>query len=328
MDPEKVAALAAAGHQLLIAKWFSVSMYCLWVYDYFLTLGDEVTYAWSGRKSRVFVLFIANRYLPWFHIAYKFLIMFGYTQSLCERSKWEINLYTTTVAFLAQITIALRLYAVTGRNKILGGIACVLVIVQLVSGLWFTAVTGVRPMQQLPQINIDPFRICFFRQWRPGEFSFIILAITFDLFAFFMVLTAARGPGMMSHTNVPSLLKTILRDATIYFFLMFICQLVLFFFLFLAPVSIQLLPGITHAIFLPMMACRLMLSLRKAASETTELWSLSNTSQGGRRRSTGGNIEFVGFDTSCETSDSRPSPSEADVELGSLPRLPQDSGTQ
>ena len=36
-------------------------------------------------------------------------------------------------------------------------------------------------MAQLPQINIDPFRVCFFQQWRPGEFSFIILAISFGM---------------------------------------------------------------------------------------------------------------------------------------------------
>lgn len=81
----------------------------------------------------------------------------------------------------------------------------------------------------------------------------------------------------------------------------------------------------THVMFLPMMASRLMLSLRKAASEPTGLWSLSKTTRGGWR-STGGDVEFIGHHTPCETSDSRPSPSEADVELGSLPRLARKSG--
>ena len=80
-----------------LIQLFSISMYCLWVYDYFLTLGDEVRYlctlrprcqvltivqikyAWSGRRSwsefisllnyliihshpTVFALFIAVRH--------------------------------------------------------------------------------------------------------------------------------------------------------------------------------------------------------------------------------------------------------------------------
>ena len=81
-----------------LMQFFSISMYWLWVYDYFLTLGDEVRslctlrprcqvltivqikYAWSGRRSwsqfisslnyliiyshpTVFGLFIAVRHL-------------------------------------------------------------------------------------------------------------------------------------------------------------------------------------------------------------------------------------------------------------------------
>jgi len=52
-----------------LVQFFTISMYFLWLYDYFLTFGDEVrypwifrqrcqlltvvqiTYAWSGRKS-------------------------------------------------------------------------------------------------------------------------------------------------------------------------------------------------------------------------------------------------------------------------------------
>ena len=41
----------------------------------------------------------------------------------------------------------------------------------------------------------------------------------------------------MSINSIPNLLDAILRDATLYFFVMFSCQLVLLMFLFFAPVS-------------------------------------------------------------------------------------------
>ena len=86
----------------------------------------------------------------------------------------------------------------SGKNKLQGGVLGTLMLVQLVGGLWFTAVTGVRdskffdrsfipawqvsrqpPVQSLPQINLDPYKVCFFQQWRPGEFSFIATALSF-----------------------------------------------------------------------------------------------------------------------------------------------------
>ncbi|KAF9646678.1 hypothetical protein BDM02DRAFT_3118324 [Thelephora ganbajun] len=39
------------------------AVHSLWVYDYLLTLGDEIKYAWSGRRSWIFALFVAVRRL-------------------------------------------------------------------------------------------------------------------------------------------------------------------------------------------------------------------------------------------------------------------------
>jgi hypothetical protein len=78
----------------------------------------------------------------------------------------------------------------------------------------------------------------------------------------------------------------------------------------------------THSIFLPMMACRLMLSLKKAASEPTGLWSLSNPSSRGQ---SSGTIQFVApvFDTS----DTIVQPAGDDIELGDVPGSPRKSGS-
>ncbi|KAF9783340.1 hypothetical protein BJ322DRAFT_147481 [Thelephora terrestris] len=259
MDPKQVEVLANVGRQLLTAK---------------------VAYAWTGRKSWVFALFIANRYLPALHIIYKGLILFDFTKSLCvssllrvtstvsilillvnphscERTKWEVNLFTASVAVLAQTTIAIRLYAVTGRSKVHACVLCALILGQLAIGLALAIVSGIRPLNPLPPINLDAFKICSFNQWRPGEFGFVIVAVSFgtpsyppptsdtmstapyhlvDLFAFTMIYVAARGPRLRGYPGIPNLLKGILQDATKYFFLMAACQIVLLFFLILAPV--------------------------------------------------------------------------------------------
>jgi hypothetical protein len=55
-------------------------------------------------------------------------------------------------------------------------------------------------------------------------------------FALVTIFSAARGTNARKYPGIPNLLKLILRDATIYFTSMFACQLLLLFFLFLAPV--------------------------------------------------------------------------------------------
>lgn len=57
-----------------------------------------------------------------------------------------------------------------------------------------------------------------------------------DALAFSIIFVTARRPGL-TYPGIPSLLNTILRDATYYFILMFACQLCLLLFLFFAPVS-------------------------------------------------------------------------------------------
>ncbi|KAF9783420.1 hypothetical protein BJ322DRAFT_151231 [Thelephora terrestris] len=45
------------GNDSLVAKRLIACVNALWLYDYFLTLADEIEWAWSGRKSLVFALF-------------------------------------------------------------------------------------------------------------------------------------------------------------------------------------------------------------------------------------------------------------------------------
>jgi hypothetical protein len=118
-----------------------------------------------------------------------------------------------------------------------------------------------------------------------------------DLAAFAVII----GYGFRSGLNVnavtmskPSLIKTIVQDATIYFFVIFTSHMILVFSLVFARVRIhrgrfvtfliltvffiqptlQLLPAIGNDVFLPIMISRLMISLKKAATMENG-WSLS-----------------------------------------------------
>ena len=82
---------------------------------------------------------------------------------------------------------------------------------------------------------------------------------------------------------------------------------------------------------LPIMTSRLMLSLKKAATEPTGMWSLSTMGDFGRGMfSDQETIQFVSheFNVSHEISETLPPPNGEDIELDSVPQMPRDGGSQ
>jgi len=129
------------------------------------------------------------------------------------------------------------------------------------------AVSSRSLVQSLPEIDLDAYRVCIPPKFRPGEVTFTSISLVFgtllpsdprynftlgvlmylmsrthlrcrivDLFVFLIILVTARGPRTSRFPGIPSILDAILRDATVYFLLIVASQLVLFFFVFLAPV--------------------------------------------------------------------------------------------
>jgi len=82
----------------------------------------------------------------------------------------------------------------------------------------------------------------FIRDSNPGALIFFASCSspcrgTTDLFTFLIILVTIRGPRTSRFPGVPSILDAILRDATVYFLLMTIAQLLLFASTLFAPVG-------------------------------------------------------------------------------------------
>ena len=83
-----------------------------------------------------------------------------------------------------------------------------------------------------------------------------------DLFVFITILVTARASVTSRYPGIPNILDVILRDATLYFLLIVASQLVLFFFLFFAPVGGHITSGVGCSCF----AHRLCMFRRKFSS--------------------------------------------------------------
>ncbi|KAF9648039.1 hypothetical protein BDM02DRAFT_3116114 [Thelephora ganbajun] len=211
------------------------------------------------------MLFIANRYTPVLFLTWINVSMFSYTKSFCQKTKWILTFHPVAIAVLAQIAIALRVYGVTGRNRLVGGALLVLISAQFCLGIYFVIRAGINPMSSVPEIDLDPFKVCLFKRWPLGDILFNNFMIAFgtlsssnlqhnltaralmhliplrrgiaELLTFVIIFVTAKRRGMTRYPGVPTLLDTILRDATLYFIFMFVVQGLLEMFLFFAPVG-------------------------------------------------------------------------------------------
>ena len=94
------------------------------------------------------------------------------------------------------VWFAYRVYAVTGRNKLIGIVLALTIAAQFCQGtfaiIWIALhsrkaynhlIVRVRThwflVEPLPEINLDPFKICLYERWRLGELMYYNLSTFF-----------------------------------------------------------------------------------------------------------------------------------------------------
>jgi len=55
----------------------TISLLALFVYEYLITLFDEIRYVWKHKYSIATILFAVNRYIVWIEITLQLYISFG-----------------------------------------------------------------------------------------------------------------------------------------------------------------------------------------------------------------------------------------------------------
>jgi len=165
-------------------------------------------------------------------------------------------------------TLTLRVYVVTGRNKLLTAVPGFITIIQFFFGCYvWVQVHGLGAVVW-PAINYDAFRLCFFNQTEIQQVLLLSFSLIYDLLAFLIIAWVGRTSTGLRQSKVPSILDRIVKDATLYFVVIFTSHLLVECFVLFAPKTYHLLPANSNAIFIPIMATRLMLSLKKAADQS------------------------------------------------------------
>ncbi|KAA1478070.1 hypothetical protein DENSPDRAFT_885605 [Dentipellis sp. KUC8613] len=305
--------IVALGHDLFAQKLYYVATCALWTYDYFLTLGDEITYAWSGRKTYIFYLFLANRYLMPCTILVSLVchVLPPILDCGCVRSnffrppfrsltKWpSCTRYGPTEGFetaffttIAQIFLTLRVYAITGRQKIVLVISVLFhlcqwgIIIYILSqaspGTSNPALllshrdSALPPLPTLP--DVDAFHICIFiaalnkASWLEAT---VCMCLAFDTVVF-LIICIMTGITIRRSSN-GRMLRIIQRDGVVYFFVLFSTNLVWLLLALHAPPGLKFVQNQSTMIISSIMITRITLNLKRSSHQSVNYvppWSV------------------------------------------------------
>jgi len=154
---------------------------------------------------------------------------------------------------------------------------CVMMISQLILGLYLAVCAAVRGALPISPVPLPVYMMCVFTGPWFAQVAFPIMSLTYDLLAFSVIVYLVVRSNV-NKAPISSLFKTIAQDATYYFLVIFTSHFVLVMFLAFAHWGLKLLPAPGTIVFLSVMVTRLLLSLKKAVATQERGWSFGEPS--------------------------------------------------
>jgi len=191
LTPAQVATVHTL-RDIATAKSVFLAGFTIVLYDYFIKLPDEVTQLWK-RTNIVSRIVLCLRYYTLFATA---TICFGYFSPFITGDRCQHWMYfipfglVVPLMYISGTLMALRLYAIYDRSKIVLFILLGLLISQVCVGLWIWTTPGAHPT--LDPINNYRYHYCIFipaaklGPHNPSVYAF--MELSFDTFCFMLTL--------------------------------------------------------------------------------------------------------------------------------------------
>lgn len=198
------------------------------------------------------------------------------TNETCSRTVIVDQVFLVCITLFSQMFMTLKVYAVSKKNKPLTGGLMLLMVSQLIFGI-FSAIRSILdpPMEAMRL----PFCEGVYRSCALGggfQMAYTALSLAFDVPAFMAIIRFSHP--WQNYQLITTLHRTICQDSTAYFLSVLAIQI----FVAVAvtsgvPYLRALFPVITN-VFIPLMVSRIVLSLRKAGSSTVyrDDWTVKN----------------------------------------------------
>ncbi|TFK35973.1 hypothetical protein BDQ12DRAFT_737250 [Crucibulum laeve] len=275
--PAEMAALAQGEKDGQAIVLWTVGMFCIFGWDYFMNLPKEIERVWKKQFSYISLLYVLNRYYGLIQFAVNIpLFTTPITHAISPETclkifRWQpVGALISTI--LSQLIMGSRVYALYGRSNVVLAILAVVMLAEF--GVDVKTLTVVFPTPSpapgvvVPCVAIGP------EKWLIAFWS---MPLVYDAVTF--VLTLWKSFEHWRNQVSSSTLSLLFRDGLIYFtaiFTMNVINVVLF---VTQRPSLQAINLPSTLMLNIIMSCRLVLNLRAPRSAVT-LGSNSDSSEG------------------------------------------------
>ncbi|KAL4254068.1 hypothetical protein ABKN59_002446 [Abortiporus biennis] len=184
------------------------------IYDYFLTIGDEIAYIWSQKITGASIIFLLNRYLTLLYVLLLCLSLSGIhtvveTDIVCDVLQYGSNIIGTCIIIVHAAFASLRIFAIWGQNLYLAIFVGSLFVVYVVISVAKDS-KGYEPVQ----VGIRYMKILLISN------GFYMLGLIMVMFLTFLKTYSIKRDASWLNVKVPYS-TLLLRDGSIQFFVIF-----------------------------------------------------------------------------------------------------------
>lgn len=254
-------------HDVTEFRFYTVALATLQLYEYSLTLSDEVQHAWKGR-SWVFFLFIFNRYVPIIYQVWSLLATFwtGYTQEMCNHSAFIHMLACVVFTLVVQAVLTVRIYAITLKHKLVTGVFTAATVLQFGLGMFMTYLAATHSAHSVLAVDFPDGHICSYGKSKIEEIVYTGFSLLFDVGVFIVVGVRLlwRRPSSIKRSSI---VRAVIKDATVYVLLLCTSRIIYLFMSVLAADLSNITRFSGNTVFVSIMTTRMLLSLKRTCAE-------------------------------------------------------------
>ncbi|KZV90690.1 hypothetical protein EXIGLDRAFT_837630 [Exidia glandulosa HHB12029] len=265
-DPAaQIALIIGSLQRSQVSRYSNVASGCLFIYDYFVTLPDEIQLVWPGQWSPGKILFLVTRYMTWPELV---LVFYQQTSDIPAA---QCHSYFTYFAWstlwgvaASELILILRTWALWDRKKVVVyGLIFLLVTLWIPNSYVISVVT--KKTTFVASSTFSPaLRGCFVT----GSTTLVSISWILLMVMDFVILslTVMRG---IHHFRYRSsrLLVSLLRDGILYFVYLFSLSLANVVILYTTAPEYSILINQVLRVLHAMLSCRIILGLRGIAME-------------------------------------------------------------
>jgi len=254
-------------HQRGLADYFFTAAPALMVYDYLLTVHDEIRLVWFSPWSYTKVLFLLVRYLPFIGIYFDLhnQILLGSTAHEC---KWmyPMLMWVTTIAmFAAILVLTIRTWAVWRRDLKVGILLAALTIGAFVAASYCNA--KFNKSLKISDAPLPGMRGCFVTGASTILRVDFIASAILEFSALILMMISAYKAYKIGDTNQ---LSTVLhRDGIIYYIFLLIASIANVTVMSAAPIDLMFMMIPVCGALYQVLTCRIVLNIRNVGSKDT-----------------------------------------------------------